>query len=57
MVRRHAFPTTGSVGPLEVSADRDEILVMGTIAGSDLPEDESDGGSERGDRIEDRGVP
>ncbi len=28
-------------GPLEISADRDEILVMGTIAAPDLPDDES----------------
>ena len=28
-------------GPLEISADRDEILVMGTIPAPDLPEDES----------------
>lgn len=29
------------VGPLEVGSDRDEILVMGTIAAPDLPDDES----------------
>jgi hypothetical protein len=28
-------------GPLEISVDRDEILVMGTIAAPDLPDDES----------------
>ena len=34
-------PDDWFVGSLEVGSDRDEILVMGTIAAPDLPDDES----------------
>jgi hypothetical protein len=33
------LPTEWFTGPLEVSADRDEVLVTGTLADPDLPED------------------
>ena len=33
------LPTEWFTGPIEVSADRDEILVTGTLADPDLPED------------------
>ncbi|HEU4356631.1 MAG TPA: hypothetical protein VFT27_13665 [Actinomycetota bacterium] len=33
------LPSDWFTGPLEVTADRDEILVIGTLAEADLPED------------------
>ncbi len=35
------LPDSWFSGPLEVSSDRDEILVMGPIAAPDLPDDET----------------
>ena len=35
------LPTDWFTGPLEISTDRDEILVVGTIAAPELSEDES----------------